>query len=72
MMIVAFWRGEDAALNFSTRATMKEFPDSRILDFGPMRLAAWPVIAIMFRHTIGTFFQEGTAKDLNLIAVSSC
>jgi hypothetical protein len=65
-------RGEGAALNFGTRATMKQFPDNRILDFGPMRLAASPVIAIMFRHAIGTFFQEGTEKDLNSITVSSC
>ena len=63
MMFVAFWRGEDAALNFSTRATMKEFPDSRILDFGPMRLAAWPVIAA-FKRAIETFSQGGTAKNL--------
>jgi hypothetical protein len=35
---------------------MKEFPDSRILDFGRTRLAAWPVIAA-FRRTIETFFR---------------
>jgi hypothetical protein len=63
MMFVAFWRTEDAALNFSTRATMKEFPDSRILDFSPMRLPAWPVIAA-FRRTIEAFFQEGTGRRI--------